>query len=288
MDYHTLFNKQQEGKDTDCSFELKNEDGSQGKTVHAHKLILTAASPVFEVNFKSEWEGDQPIPVKGYTYSVFNQLIRAIYLSEIYFKNLNEACELYEAAHFYQAEMVLDLLRNEIPIFCASKKPASISTLTNTARKYQDYKLIQFLTKYFSENAENIIINQDFLKLTPDSINFFFQLDDIAANELHLLKALEKYIASNQSVSTKTLKPAIGTIHFLSFRSKEYIEKTTLLTEIEKDFLLGKNTLNLVYLSKDRNTRKYPAHSAKMARKRSPSYAPDSDIYSPTSPSYRP
>lgn len=255
MEYHTLFLRQQEGKDTDCSFIFKNDDGSEGETIHAHKQILSAV-PYFETNFKSEWKGDKPILITAVGHSVFEKLIRAIYVSDLSFETLEEAFELYEAAHFYQAEGVLDLVREEIPKFCLSNSPLNISKLTNTAWKYQDFKLIQFSTKYFAKNAIQIIQTQDFLKFTTDSINFLFQCDGIIlVKEYQMLDALERYVASNHSVPIKMLKPAIGAIRFLVV-PKETIEKTLLLTEIEKNSLLGKNTLNFVYLSK--NTKRRP------------------------------
>lgn len=162
---------------------------------------------------------------------------------------------MYEAAHFYQVEVVLDLLRNKILDFCTSRSTIPFSQLTNTAWKYQDYKLIQFSLKYFSEKPHKIINDADFLKFTPASVNFWFQSDDLLVNEIDLLKALEKYVANNQSISIKALKPAIGSIRFLAL-SNETIEKTPLLTEIEKNSLLGQNTLNFFYLSKEKTARK--------------------------------
>lgn len=252
-----LYEKQQQGDHTDCSFVFQVHDGesSEVKTIQAHKLILSAASPFFEAHFKSEWKGNEPIPISVCEHSVFKKLIKAIYLGEIVFETLDDGCRLYEAAHFYQIEVVLDLLRLKIPKLCIYEGPLEISSLVNTAFKYQDYKLMQFSTKYFTINAESFLQDEDSLKFSFEAINFLYQYNDISANEDCLLDTLEEIVRIRGPQSIKVLKPAIGTIRFRSLPQQLVIE-TELLSETEKDFLLKKNTLNFFHLSLNETARK--------------------------------
>lgn len=253
-----IFEKKQKSDYTDCSFVFKTEtvDGEQSeKLITAHKVILSAASQFFETNFKSEWKGNDPIPVTTVPYFLFDKLIRAIYLSEIDLENLDEALELYKAAHFYQIELILDLLRDQIPKFCYSNKIMQISELYKTTWKYQDAKLMQFITKYFAHNANKIIEDEDFFNFTPDSINLLYQLDELSVDECKLYEKLEEYIFIKETTLISTLKPAIGAIRFLALR-KEVIQGSSLLSKTEKDFLLGKKVVNILYLSKSKKGRK--------------------------------
>ncbi|XP_063708174.1 uncharacterized protein LOC134836851 [Culicoides brevitarsis] len=262
MEYLTieqqLFEKQQKGENTDCSFVFKitTEEGKMTeKIIHGHKILLSAASKYFEVNFKAEWDGNKPILITSFDWIVFDKLIRAIYLSEVTFETLEEAIDIYEAAHFYQIERVLELLRNAIQGYFLEKKTVEISPLAKIAWKFQDYKLIPFVSKYFCANTDKIIKNDDFMGFSTEAINWLFQYDDLSANEIDLVKALEKYLQTNKDVTKSMIKPAIEKIRFLAIKDEEFA-KTTLLTQTEKDFLRGKINVNFSNLSKSKCGRK--------------------------------
>lgn len=154
-----LFKMQQQGINTDCSFVFKN--CNQEKIIHAHKLILSSISPYFESQFKSEWGGNEPIPVTTFQHETFDKMIEIIYLSHVSFDTLDEAINLYEGAHFYQIEGLLDSLRYEIPRFWKHQKTIKISKMVNTVLKYQDYMLMQFIEKCFCANATQILQDED-------------------------------------------------------------------------------------------------------------------------------
>ncbi|XP_063695983.1 uncharacterized protein LOC134827315 [Culicoides brevitarsis] len=252
-----LFEKQQKGENTDCSFvfEITTEEGIvTEKVIHGHKVVLSAASKYFEANFKAEWDG-KPILITSFDWIVFDKLIRAIYLSEVAFETLEEATNMYEATHFYQMERVQELLRDTIPYWCLKNKVLEVSNLVAIAWKFQDYKLIPFVSKYFCANTDKIIKNDDFMGFSTEAINWLFQYDDLSANEIDLVKALEDFLETNKDVTKSMIKSAIDTIRFLALEEGE-IAKTTLLTQTEKDFLMGKINMNFCNLSKNKIGRK--------------------------------
>ncbi|XP_063708171.1 uncharacterized protein LOC134836849 [Culicoides brevitarsis] len=262
MEYLTLdqqlFVKQQKGENTDCSFVFKittAEGIVTEKVIHGHKIVLSVASKYFETNFKAEWDGNKPILITSFDWILFDKLIRAIYLSEVTFETLDEAIDIYAAAHFYQIERVLELLRNAIQDYCLQKKILEISSLAKISWKCQDYKLMTFVVKCFCANTDKIIKNEDFMRFSIEVINWLFQYDDLSANENDLLKALEKYLETNKDVTKSMIKPATETVRFLSLEAEE-IAKTTLLTQQERDFLLGKINVNFTNFTKNRIGRK--------------------------------
>lgn len=253
-----LFEKQQKGENTDCSFvfkvhpENKKDLSSEKKIIHAHKLVLSSVSQYFAVNFKSEWHGNSTFNITACDYFIFEKLIRTIYLGEISFETLEEACQLYKAADFFQIEGVLDLLREKIVSHWHSVKTLEISQLVNTALQHQDCELINFTTNVFVFNALKIIKDPDFLKYSSNAINFMFQRDDLLANEIDLVKALETVSGTHE---LKNLKPAIGAIRFLALSETEILS-TSLLSDSERDFLLLKKYIKPSNSSKYKKPRK--------------------------------
>ncbi|XP_063708440.1 uncharacterized protein LOC134837058 [Culicoides brevitarsis] len=256
-----LYEKQQKGEFTDCAFVFKvqTEDGKFSKNIiHGHKLVLSGASKYFETNFKSEWNGNSVIEITSFDIKTFGMLMRAIYLNEVIFESVEEALNLYEAARFYQIERILDLLRQKIPKIYLINKLVALSALFEMAKQppdSPDHILLAFATKYFIANTQKIIANDDFLQYPPDLVNSLFLHDDLSAEEINLVIALENYIEVNGVEKKSLLKPAIGALRFLSL-PKDKIRETLLLTDSEKEFLLGQRNRDLCYLSKSRNGRK--------------------------------
>lgn len=262
-----LWTKKENAENTDCSFVFKVE-GENGaaveKTIHAHKLILSTVSPFFEANFKDEWKGNVPIPVTTFNYSVFEKVIRAIYLNEIEVESLAEALEIYKALHFYQIEILDSMICDKIQEICCAKKETQISQLISVANEMQDFRLKEFARQYFVNNTAKILNDPDFLKFTPETLNIFYQIKDLSATETDLLEALEKYIQENE-VSTDILLPALQTIRFYALHNITVVN-STLITKNEKKYFLGKSFIP-VDLSKKKNGRSVKSFFSKLSPK---------------------
>lgn len=78
----SLYEMQKTREGTDCVFEFELEPPEDSKEkeirlIHAHKLILSGASPVFKTMFSKTWaKDDENIPIKNASYSTFNILIK--------------------------------------------------------------------------------------------------------------------------------------------------------------------------------------------------------------------
>lgn len=258
-----LYKNLQEGVGTDCSFVFKNinteTDGSEStkvKVIHAHRCVLSAVCPYFETNLKSTWKGDEPIEVTTVEYSVFQDILKAIYLCEMDpVKNLKYGLDFYEAAHFYQLEAASDLVRNELIKFCRGNEKQELSQLIKTALKYQDYRLIEFIRKHFTSKAGLLISEPDFLNYPPESINMLYQIDELNAYEGNLFKALENYVDINGPTYITLLKPAIKAIRFGALFP--YFKDTILLSEEEKNILQKTQAISFSHLSKNVEGRIY-------------------------------
>lgn len=244
-----LFENQQKSIGTDCSF-IFNVPESPPKVINAHKCVLSAVSQYFATNFKSIWKEDEPITITTFDYNTFEHLIRGIYVSNVEVPTLQSALDLYEAAHFYQITLLVDLVRNEIPKVCYDQETSQISQLTLTAWKFQDFRLIEYSRKYFGWRAYKILQDTDFMKISAEVINSLFQIDRISATEVEILDGLEKYVESNPSTSLAILRPAICGIRFGAI-PKERIMITNVLSKEEKDYLLNPHSIVLPYLSRN-------------------------------------
>uniref|UniRef100_A0A336L7M9 CSON004493 protein n=1 Tax=Culicoides sonorensis TaxID=179676 RepID=A0A336L7M9_CULSO len=173
--FEKLHEKQQKGEGTDCSFIFNqqddNETESTPKVIHAHKMILSLASSYFETAFKEEWNGNKPILITTFESSLFEKLINSIYLNKIDFTDLDEGLNLYEAAHFYGIQMILDALQHKIQEICYETNVTKIKRLYELAEKFENYRLMEFTRKYFSLMATKILGNEEFYTWTPKMIN---------------------------------------------------------------------------------------------------------------------
>lgn len=249
-----LYKNLQEGVGTDCTFVFKSvnsDDGSEStKEIRAHRCVLSGVSPYFETNFKSTWKGDQPIEVTTVEFSVFENVLRAIYLCDIQpTTSLKGALALYEAAHFYQLDAVIELTRNEIIRFCSSKPPRENSQLVISILKHQDYRLIEFFRNFFIKYGTKIIAGPDFVNYPLEAVNMLYQIEDLSITEILLLNGLEKYVDKIGSTSIPLIKPAIRAIRFGSLPS-DRIKSTNLLSEDEKNIIQKQGTSPFSYLSK--------------------------------------
>ncbi|XP_055623112.1 BTB/POZ domain-containing protein 6 [Toxorhynchites rutilus septentrionalis] len=85
----------------DCSFKVDD------KIYHCHKLILSAASPVFEAMFYGSLAEKQTVKIADIRPSVFERMLDFIYIGTIDFENIlqiEEILELYYCARKYMID----------------------------------------------------------------------------------------------------------------------------------------------------------------------------------------
>uniref|UniRef100_A0A336N3I0 CSON010473 protein n=1 Tax=Culicoides sonorensis TaxID=179676 RepID=A0A336N3I0_CULSO len=181
--FEKLHEKQQKGEGTDCSFIFNqqddNETESTPKVIHAHKMILSLASSYFETAFKEEWNGNKPILITTFEPSLFEKLINSIYLNKIDFTDLDEGLDLYEAAHFYGIQMILDALQHKIQEICYETNVTKIKRLYELAEKFENYQAYYKCNEFSSLEVIRPAINAiRFQSFTPEIIESITLLTD--------------------------------------------------------------------------------------------------------------
>ncbi|XP_063698615.1 BTB/POZ domain-containing protein 6-B-like [Culicoides brevitarsis] len=233
------------GVHCDVTFLLKDEKGKFSK-IKAHKLILSAASEVFETMFYGEVvknngvKQEDQVEIKDISALIFQMLLNFIYGKKIEFPSFQTLVEFYGAAHIYicmdamnfASEAMLKTLSfwNALPFF-------------ETAVLYDLSYLKGICIEVFTQETSNILKSSEFLFVSPDIVNFIFKLKNkILDSELDLVYALERYIHVNMKFDTQIeekVQPAINSIDFSALPTDEIVRTSLLTTEAKKDLIDG-------------------------------------------------
>ncbi|XP_053679552.1 uncharacterized protein LOC128730526 [Anopheles nili] len=111
----------------DCSFRLGDD------IYHCHKLILSAASPVFETMFYGALAEKQTVKIADIKSKVFERMLNYIYIGSIEFdciENIEEMLELYYCAEKY---MIDSLHEKCVNYFGKNIKPNNVLKILDIA-----------------------------------------------------------------------------------------------------------------------------------------------------------
>ncbi|XP_063700002.1 BTB/POZ domain-containing protein 1-like isoform X1 [Culicoides brevitarsis] len=232
----------------DVTFVFKDENGKFSK-IGAHKVILAAASEVFETMFFGETvksnavKQENELEIKEISFDAFKALLEFIYDKEVEFHDSNALVEFYAAAHKY--------ICSDAMIFAESKMMKEVDShnvisFYQTAILYELPDLKKKCLDVFTKEMGNILKSADFLFVTPDFVNTIFRLErNKSISEVDLVYALERYIRVNEKTDINIMEKLQASINAINFRdlSSQEIKRTFLLTpEAKKTFMDGMET----------------------------------------------
>uniref|UniRef100_A0A182QR42 BTB domain-containing protein n=1 Tax=Anopheles farauti TaxID=69004 RepID=A0A182QR42_9DIPT len=153
-DFGQRFNELRKKKHlVDCSFRV-NDD-----VYHCHKLILSAASPVFETMFYGALAEKQMVKIADIKPNVFERMLEYIYVGAIDFdgvQNIEELLELYYCAEKY---MIDSLHEKCVNYFGKNIKPNNVLKILDIAYPYGKCKqlLVNFSENMYVQNCGSIL-----------------------------------------------------------------------------------------------------------------------------------
>uniref|UniRef100_A0A336LVL1 CSON001176 protein n=1 Tax=Culicoides sonorensis TaxID=179676 RepID=A0A336LVL1_CULSO len=228
------------GTFTDVTFQCL--DQTLTSNIRAHKLVLAAASDVFEVMFFGSFsqnieKNNGIVEVSDVRGPIFHLLLSAIYGLKIEITTEN-VFDLMYAAHKYQCKDVIDMIEKHV---------CKIGINSENVLKYFENALLfsssyiqKACVKFIQENTMAVLENPEIFTIQPETINKIFKLNELnIESETCLIDVLQCYIKKHQSdpeIEGK-IRPALSAIRFLTVQPW-VIKTTTLLNDEERSAFL--------------------------------------------------
>ncbi|XP_058824698.1 BTB/POZ domain-containing protein 6-like [Topomyia yanbarensis] len=181
------------GKWTDCQFLVGQEPSP--KTITAHKLVLSLASPVFETMFFGTLteQNDVSIRIVDIEAEVFRKILLYIYTDKICLDSMDDAFKIYYAAKKYLLPQVTDQCTTYIK---SNIKPTNACLVYEFAKFYDESALLQSAKTIIINHTTQVIQDPSFLELDLSTVIMILDQEMLnITTELDLFKALKKYAA---------------------------------------------------------------------------------------------
>jgi len=191
--------------------------GKEGKRFPAHRFVLAAASPVFEVMCYPPSAGGAPggpgsdtkstepakleIKIPSQKPEIFEQLLKCVYSdkAEIEASNLNE---LIAIAKRYQVE--------KLQLLCGEFLEADVS-VENACELYQIAPDMlgdaSFVEEFIQENTEEVLESAGFLNLTKNRLMSLLENDQLATDEVQVFQACQRWAKAEAKRKEMSDKP---------------------------------------------------------------------------------
>ena len=183
--------------------------GENGNELHAHKIVLSVASPVFSEMFQGDWkEKDQeklPVP-GGFQWEVFEAVIAFLYDDEIVKIKKDLLLDLYKLAHYLQLQKLILAIAEGLKVWSSSLKVGLgiqevgswVYALCESVRSRdegegkdpKDNALYQACLTFFVKNIEFC----SGAELSYATMLDIVASEEITGKEIDLLKFIAKYI----------------------------------------------------------------------------------------------
>ena len=187
------------------------------RSVSAHKVILSAASPFFYKMFQGDWKerDSKRLPIPGkFHLEVFQAVISFLYGEQVEMEE-DALLELYKAAHYLQMDNLKDAIAEGLKTWSLSSKGLVVGLCElvrshNEAenRGMKDDTLYQACLHYLVKNIAHLASIAAFEDLSYKTIEDILNSEDITTDEIDLLKFLMQWVERHVNVhnSSSSLK----------------------------------------------------------------------------------
>jgi len=163
--------------------------------VNAHRLVLAASSPIFEVMLYEQKEGgpdpllSTPFEVKisGCDAKTFNAMLQCIYTDEVEV-NADNIQALMKIAKKYQVD--------KLSALCADFMQGDVNA-DNVLDLFQIAPTLlgdeEFGLKFIEEHTEKVIEHEAFTRLSKDRLLVLLKSDRLSAEEVKIFQAVQKW-----------------------------------------------------------------------------------------------
>ncbi|CAB3369921.1 Hypothetical predicted protein [Cloeon dipterum] len=209
---------------TDCLF-VVGDDGNTTK-FEAHKLVLMAASPVFEAVFANR----TIVRVRGWTSEEFSALLNFIYSGDLCIGNFEVACTLLYHANSLQLNGVTDTARGFI---YNHMYPDHLWKAYHCAKSAADQDLFEAAKELISEHTSQTFKDRAFNDLSRDDLASLLARDDLnVKSEVEVFEAITRWglmrvLKEGKTPSPELIREKIGAavlkqIRFLTMTGIEF------------------------------------------------------------------
>ena len=183
--------------------------GDSGNELHAHKMVLSVASPVFFEMFQGDWKEKEqeklPVP-GGFQWEVFEAVIAFLYDDEVVKIKEDHLLDLYECAHYLQLQKLILAIAEGLKVWSFSWKvevgsqevDSWVFALCESVRSRDEGEgkdpknnaLYQACLTFFARNIKFC----SGAKLSYATMLDIAASEEITGKEIDLLKFIAKYI----------------------------------------------------------------------------------------------
>ena len=203
---------------SDIQSDVSFDDSIDAKrSVSAHKVILSAASPLFYKMFQGNWKekGSKRLPIPGgFRFEVFRTVISFLYGEQVEVEE-DSLLELYKAAHYLQMDNLKDAITEGLKTWSLSSKSLIVrlcelvrSDNEKEKREMKDDTLYQACLHYLVKNIAHLASTATFEDLSYKTIEDILNSEDITIDEIDLLEFLKQWVERHMNVhdSSSSLK----------------------------------------------------------------------------------
>ncbi|KAI9472383.1 MAG: BTB/POZ protein [Benjaminiella poitrasii] len=155
----------------------EEEEGQvNNEIVHAHKIVLTAASPWFKSLFSNGMQetSQKVINIYGVSLDIFKRLLHYCYVYDLRIKDLKDAYKIVEAAGRFQLmkarEEAFYAIRQEI-------NEDNVWEVWEYADESDDEKTADACICFINKHAKSVILSGSFLRAKVDKIQTVFDIE---------------------------------------------------------------------------------------------------------------
>jgi len=168
--------------------------------VHAHRVVLAAASPVFEVmlyEYKaggsvSSMAGPVEVKITGTDAKEFKMLLKCIYTDEVEV-NADNIQSLMKLAKKYQVDKLSGLCADFMSGDVNAENVLDLFQIAPTLLGDDEFGL-----KFIEENTEKVLSNDAFTRLSKDRLIVLLKSDKLSAPELTIFQAVQKWVEAEK------------------------------------------------------------------------------------------
>lgn len=168
--------------------------------IHAHRVVLAAASPVFEVmlyEYKaggpvSSMAGPVEVKITGTDTKDFKLLLKCIYTDEVEV-NADNIQPLMKLAKKYQVEKLSGLCADFMSGDVNAENVLDLFQIAPTLLGDEEFGL-----KFIEENTEKVLSNDAFTRLSKDRLIVLLKSDKLSAPELTIFQAVIKWVEAEK------------------------------------------------------------------------------------------
>ncbi|KAI5640774.1 BTB/POZ domain-containing protein [Phthorimaea operculella] len=187
---------------TDCTFYFETEDagvaGGTKKFIHAHKLILAMASPVFEAMFYGEIGDQNAVNITDIDQSTFGALLNYIYKEHTLVKDVEAAMSLYKAANKY---MLVHIERKCLDHLSKYLSPENVCQIYEFACFFEKKTLQEQCLELIKTKTQQVLKSSGFRNAESDTLKTIVSMDTLDINsEMDLFNALVDYVENVKTV----------------------------------------------------------------------------------------